>query len=184
MQLLERVGSRSRTARFDPPRIRVCDERSERDSVCSRNTVQRMASMREVSEDLLTSPPRLFRCKRPDFPQYYSAITSEPCVVRSHAARLYPQREAGQSAIVDLKRFALRLGLFAGEQPPMKACMMRLLEWEAESPAVTGRAYKDGATRAWPMLSRVNPIDRSPGVRLMTVCPVARSLPSQRAHVR
>jgi hypothetical protein len=50
------------------------------------------------------------------FPQYYSAITSEPCVVRSHPARLYPQREAGQSAIVDLKRFALRLGLFAREQ--------------------------------------------------------------------
>src|SRR6266446_2671261 len=45
-----------------------------------------------------------------------SVIASEPCVVRSHAARLYPQREAGQSAIVDLKRFALRLGLFAREQ--------------------------------------------------------------------
>src|SRR5437899_1163671 len=60
--------------------------------------------------------PRFFRCKRPDFPQYYSAIASEPCVVRSHAARLYPQREAGQSTIVDLERFALRLGLFAREQ--------------------------------------------------------------------
>src|SRR5437667_2709049 len=75
-----------------------------------------MATMREVSEDLLTSLPRFFRCKRSDFPQYYSAITSEPCVVRSRAARLYPQREAGQSAIVDLKRVALRLGLFAREQ--------------------------------------------------------------------
>jgi len=88
-------GSSSWTARFDPRRIRVRDEHSERHCVCSANTVQRMATVREVSEDLLTSLPRFFRCKRPDSPQYYSAITSEPCVVRSHAAPLYPQREAG-----------------------------------------------------------------------------------------
>src|SRR5882762_9997928 len=78
------------------------------------NTVQRMATMREVSEDLLASLPRFFRCKHPDFPQYYSAITSEPCVARSHAARLYPQREAGQSAIVDFERLPPRLSLIAG----------------------------------------------------------------------
>src|SRR6266403_1891865 len=116
MQLLEGVGSRSWTARFDPPRIRVCDERSERDSVCSANTVQRMATMREVSEDLRTSLPRFFRCKRPDFAQYYSAITSEPCVVRSHAARLYPQREAGEAAIVDFEWLPPRLSLIAGKE--------------------------------------------------------------------
>src|SRR5256885_10039272 len=51
----ERVGSSSWTARLDPRLIRVCDEHSERDSVCSANTVQRMATMREVSEGLLTS---------------------------------------------------------------------------------------------------------------------------------
>ena len=149
MELLERVGSSSRTARLDPRRIRVRDEHSERDSVCSPSTVQRMATMREVSEDLLTSLPRFFRCKRPDFSQYYSAIASEPCVVRSHAARLYPQREAGQSAIVDLKRFALRLGLFAREQRRSDEGLHdgRLLEWEAESPAVTGRAYKRATGR-------------------------------------
>ena len=30
---------------------------------------------------------------------------------------------------------------------PMRACMMRLLEWEAESRAVTGRAYKRATGR-------------------------------------
>src|SRR5207244_7666748 len=109
----------------------------------------------------------------------------EPCVVRSHAARLYPQREAGQSTIVDLERFALRLGLFAREQRRSDEGLHdETPRMGSGKPAVTGRAYKRSASRAWPILSRVNPIHRSPGVRLMTVCPAARSLPSQRAHVR
>ncbi len=61
---------------------------------------------------------------------------------------------------------------------------MRLLEWEAESPALTGRAYKARRNPGVAHAFEGQPNDRSPGVRLMTVCPAARSLPSQRAHVR
>ena len=72
--------------------------------------------MCQVSQDLLTSVPCVFRPNGANLTQDDSTIAPEARVVRSHAARLYPQQEAGQSAIVDLKRFALRLGLFAREQ--------------------------------------------------------------------
>jgi hypothetical protein len=75
-----------------------------------------MEAVHHVSEDLLTSLPRLFQRNETNLTQHDSTIAPEARVVRSHAARLDPQHEAGQSVVVELKRFALRLSLFAGEQ--------------------------------------------------------------------
>jgi len=77
--------------------------------------VQRMAAMCHVSQDLLTSVPCVFRRNGANLTQDDSTIAPEACVVRSHAARLYPQREAGQSAIVDFEWLPPRLSLIAGK---------------------------------------------------------------------
>jgi hypothetical protein len=50
--------------------------------------------MRHAAEDLLTSLPRLLRRKAIHLPKDYAAIASEPDIVRSRAARLYPHHEA------------------------------------------------------------------------------------------
>src|ERR1700728_2857257 len=75
-----------------------------------------MAPMCHVPEDPLTSCPRFLWCDSTHPTEHHSAIAPEAGVVGAYAARLYPQYKARQSAVVDLKRFALRLSLFAREQ--------------------------------------------------------------------
>lgn len=54
-----------------------------------------MAAVRDVSEDFLASLSRFFRRDGDNLTQHHSTIAPEARVVRSHAAWLHPQGEAG-----------------------------------------------------------------------------------------
>jgi hypothetical protein len=98
MQFLERVSCCAWPASLNPRRVRVGDEHSKRDAVCSAEAVQRMAAMRYIAEHLLTAFPRLIWLEGVRLSQCDTAIPAKPRVVGPDAARLDPQCEAGKSA--------------------------------------------------------------------------------------
>ena len=89
MQFLERISRSARAAGVHPLRVRVRDEHSKRDAIRSADTVQRMEAMRYVSEDLLSSLPRLLWCNTTDRTQDNATIAPEARIKRPCAAGLH-----------------------------------------------------------------------------------------------
>ena len=81
-------------------------DRVQRDSVLN-EARGKVATMREVSEDLLTSVPCVFRRNGANLTQDDSTIAPEARVVRPSARGLHAQCEAGKAVVVNLKGFVL-----------------------------------------------------------------------------